>query len=917
MLRSQATLVTTLLSLLFLPGAARGAEGEFGFVPDSVEAIALNRDSTIDTQAGSHPYSYTVQFELKTDAEHKSEGGVMRDVVVDAPPGLVGNLNAVPRCPRQSFEVGTPVCLPSTQIGILRVILPLGIGEAVGPLYNLEPPPGVAAQFGFSTPGFVSLQSASVRSEEGYEVRVAASELPLEVTAATATIWGVPADEGHTPERGPDAAGGVKSEAALLPFLTLPASCGSPPKLTVRADTTSNPGEFVEETVEALDKAGNPAPMTGCEAVPFSPTILNRPTTNATDSNSGLDFELRLPNQGLLNPKDGAVAETQPEKTEVTLPAGVAVNPAAANGIQACSLAQYQAATITNPGCPEASKVGTLFAQTPLLEEPIEGSVYLAQPRNNPFNSFLAIYVIARVPERGVLVKQAGEVQADPVTGQLTTTVSGLPPIPYSSFQLQLREGPRAPLITPNLCGPYTTTARLYPFSDPTVATVRTAPFQITTGAGGSACAPSEAALPAHPTLEAGSTSTLAGGYTPFLFRVSRQDGEQRFASLQATLPKGLTGKLKGVPYCSEPQIAAAKAREVEGGGALELLAPSCPQASQVGTVSVAAGAGPAPYYVQGKAYLAGPYKGAPLSLAIITPGVAGPFDLGAVVARAGLYVDESTAVITVKSDPVPTILQGIPLDVRKISVNTDRSEFTLNPTNCEPMAVTGTMLSTTGASAPLSNRFQVGGCRNLPFAPKLSLRLSGGTTRAKHPAFKAVLTQPQGQANLARLSLTLPPTEFVDPFHVSNPCTRPQFAAHACPPSSVLGRVRAFTPLLDKPLEGPIYFRANGGERALPDAVADLNGQVHLVSVGFLDALHHKGSEESRIRTTIATVPDAPVSKVVIELKGGRKHGLLVNSANICESANKAIVKMRGQNGKTHDSEPEIAVSCGGSKKK
>jgi hypothetical protein len=904
----RAVVVIALGTALVAPPVA---QADFGFVSGSVSATAFKRSGGVERQAGAHPFAYAIQFELNTDGSGKSEGGEMRDLIIDLPPGLVGNPQAVPSCPRESFEGGQPKCLPSTQLGVLRAILP-GIGEAVGPLYNLTPPPGVVAQLGFANNGLIALPSASVRTEEGYGARASSFNLPVEVTSVAATIWGVPADEGHTPERGPEPGIEVKSDAPLLPFLTLPTACGPPPVLTLKADSKSNPGVFAEEPVPAREEAGNPAPMLGCEAVPFSPQITSAPTTAQADSAAGLDFELKLPNKGLLSPGDTAIAETQPEKTEVTLPAGVAVNPAAANGIQACSLAQYQAASLTNPGCPEASKLGTLFAQTPLLEEPIEGSVYLAQPRNNPFNSFLAIYVVARVPERGVLVKQFGEVHADPLTGQLTTTVSGLPPIPYSSFEVALREGPRAPLITPNLCGTYTTTARLYPFSDPSVATVRTAPFQITTGAGGAACAPTEAALPAHPTLQAGSTSTLAGGYTPFLFRVSRNDGEQRFASLQATLPKGLTGKLKGIPYCTEPQIAAAKAREVEGGGAIELLAPSCPQASQVGTVTVAAGSGPSPYYVTGKAYLAGPYKGAPLSLAIITPGVAGPFDLGAVVARAGLYVDESSGQITVKSDPIPTILQGIPLDVRKISVSTDRNEFTINPTNCEPMAVTGTVLTTTGAQAPLSNRFQVGGCRNLPFSPKLQMSLSGATTRAKHPAFKAVLTQPQGQANLKKLSLTLPPTEFVDPNHVANPCTRPQFAEHKCPSSSVLGKVRAFTPLLDKPLEGPIYFRANGGERELPDAVADLNGQVHLVSVGFVDALHHKGSEESRIRTTIATVPDAPIQKVIIELKGGKKHGLLVNSANICKSANRAIVKMWGQNGKVQSSEPKIAVECG-----
>jgi hypothetical protein len=896
------------LCVLVAPAAAHA---DFGFVPGSVKATALSRDGSVERQAGAHPYSYTVEFELNTGPGGESEGGPMRDLIIDAPPGLVGNPKAIPSCPRQSFEGGIPNCLPSTQIGVLEAFLP-GVGSALGPIYNLTPPPGVAAQFGFSSTGFTALQSATVGPEAGYAVRVAAPDLPVEVTEVSATLWGVPADEGHTPERGPETStGGVKSDAPLLPFLTMPTSCVAPPLLTVSADSKDNPGVFVSETVPAREEAGNPAPMIGCETVPFSPEVGARPTTTSADSASGLDFELSLPNKGLLNPNDGAIAETQPETTEVVFPAGIAVNPSAANGIAACSLAQYKAASLTNPGCPEASKVGTLFAKTPLLTEAIEGSVYLAAPRDNPFSSFLAIYIVARVPERGVLVKQAGEVQADPVTGQLRSIVRGLPPVPYSSFELQLREGPRAPLITPQLCGTYTTQVRLYPFSSPTVATERTAPFTISSGAGGGACAASEAALPLAPKLEAGTIAPLAGAYSPFVFRVSRADGEQRFSSLTATLPKGLSAKLAGVPYCSEPQIAAAKAREVEGGGAQELASPSCPAASQVGTVTVAAGAGSAPYHVQGRAYLAGPYKGAPLSLAIITPGVAGPFDLGAVVARAGLYVNESTAIVTVKSDPIPTILQGIPLDVRSIEVNTNRESFTLNPTSCEVMAVGGEITSTAGAVAPLSNRFQVGGCRNLDFAPKLALSLKGATKRTGHPAFKAVLTQPAGQANIGRTSVALPPTAFIDPDHIANPCTRPQFAEGKCPPASLLGKARVYTPLLGQPLEGLVYFRANGGERELPDVVVDLRGQVRFILVGAVDAIHKKGSEASRVRTTFATVPDAPVSKFVLELKGGKKHGLLVNSTNICKSANRAIVKMRGQNGKTQDFKPKIATSC------
>ncbi len=924
MIRHSRLLAVAVLvaSMLAVPASALA---DFGFKPDTAAVTALNRDGTIDTRAGSHPFSFSVEFKLNTDGSGHTEGGEMRDVIIDAPLGLVGNPQATPSCPRQSFEGGVPNCLPSTQIGMLRATVP-GFGEAFGPIYNLVPPPGVAAQFGFSSPiGLVALQSATVRSEEGpegepaYGISVAAPNLPVEVSEVTATLWGAPADPAHTPERGPEAGGGIPSDAPLLPFLTLPTSCGAPPQLTIKVDSKLNPGVFIKETVSTLDKGGHPVAMAGCEKVPFSPTIQSQPTTQA-DSNSGLDFEMKLPNQGLLNPKDAAITETEPQKTVVTFPVGVAANPAAANGLAGCTLAQFKsitAATLPGQGCPEASRVGTLLANTPLLEEPIEGSVYLAAPRDNPFNSFLAIYVVAKAPERGVLVKQAGKVEANPVTGQLTTTVEGLPPVPYSSFDLQLREGPRAPLVTPSLCGTYETTALLYPFSAPDTPVEKTAPFTITTGAGGSACVPSEAQLPNHPAMEAGTTAPLAGAFSPFVFRVSRNDGDQRFSSLDATLPKGLTGKLKGVPYCPESAIAAAQSREHEGGGAEELASPSCPSASQVGVVNVAAGAGPSPYYVQGNAYLAGPYKGAPLSMAIITPALAGPFDLGAVVARAGLYVDESSAEITVRSDPLPTILQGIPLDVRKIAVIVDRGEFTLNPTSCEVKAVTGTVSTTTGALASLSNPFKVGGCRNLDFGPKLSLSLKGAAKRTGHPAFKAVLTQPSGQANIGRTSVALPPTEFIDPLHIASPCTRPQFAEGKCPPASVLGKATAYTPLLDKPLTGKVYFRANGGARPLPDVVADLNGQVHLVLVGQVDALHKKGSEASRVRTTFAAVPDAPVTKFVLELKGGRKHGLLVNSANICKSANRAIVKMRGQNGKTHDSEPEIGTSCGNQKKK
>jgi hypothetical protein len=894
-----------------LPAAA---QADFGLVPGTTTMTALNKNGTLSTQAGSHPYSFSLHFELKTDENGVSEGGEMRDVIVDLPPGLIGNPAAVPSCPQQLFEGASPSCPLSTQVGFVKARLPV-TGDAIVPVFNLTPPPGVAARFGFSAGSLRALQYFSLRSDEGYGLGVLAPHLPTEVTWVTETVWGVPSDPGHDSQRGEGALNGgppVASAASRLAYLTLPASCDSPPQATVRIDSALNPGVFVGESAPFTDTAGQPQAMSGCESVPFSPKILSAPSTNAAESASGLGFELQLPNQGLLNPKDGVISETEPVRTEVTLPQGMTANPAAAGGLTACSEEQFKAATgAPGQGCPESSKLGTLIAHTPLLEEAIEGSVYLATPHANHFNSLVALYIVARAPERGITIKQAGEVQIDPATGQLTTIVDGLPPVPYSSFEVRLREGPRAPLITPQTCGSYTTTVRLNSFADPGTPVVRTAPFTISSGANGGNCASSEAQLPNRPTLEAGTTAPLAGAYSPFIFKLARSDGDQRFGAVEATLPLGLTGKLAGIPYCSEPQIAAAAARNREGEGALELAAPSCPSASQIGIVNVGAGAGSSPYYVQGKAYLAGPYKGAPLSIAIITPAIAGPFDLGVVVVRTALYVNESTAEIRAVSDPLPTILAGIPLDVRSVSLQMSRPSFVLNPTNCETKSVAGSVTSTVGQTAQVRNRFQVGGCKGLDFAPKLALSLKGATKRSGHPALKAVLTQPAGQANIGRVSVVLPRTEFIDNARIGNVCTRPQFSEGKCPPSSVLGEATAYSPLLDKPLSGKVYFRANGGERELPDVVADLNGQVHFVLVGFVDSVHKNGSEVSRIRNTFAVVPDAPVSKFVLQLKGG-KQGLLVNSANLCKSPNKAVVKMTGQNGKTHNFNPAAANSCG-----
>jgi hypothetical protein len=907
---SSLSLGVTLALALALAPVARA--GEFGIAPGTLKVVALAGESGLPAQqASSHPYSWTISFALNTDSQGFSEGGELRDVLVDLPPGWTGDPFALPRCPRQEFEGLEPHCSPQTQVGVLKAKIRETSGflaEVKGPIYNIVPPPGTAAQLGFSGLGLIALQNVSVLPEDGYRVRSTTGGIPLEATRIEATVWGVPSDPTHDGERGPGlGAHGEDNPGALpeLAFLTLPAQCSTPPVYKVSVDSKQEPDNFVskEETVRGTD--GNPFALTGCDAVPFNPTITAAPTSAAGSSSSGLDFMLKLPNEGLNNP-DG-IAETEPVKTEVTLPPGVTANPSAAAGLSGCSEEQFAKQST----CPESSKLGTLTAESPLLEEPIEGAVYLGTPLKNRFGTLVSLYLIASAPQRGVLIKQAGRVDIDQATGQLTTTFDGLPPLPYSNFKLQLREGPRAPLTMPTACGTYSTTAKLYPFSEPEAAKVRTAPFTISAGPEGGGCVGSEAQLANRPSFEAGTQTPMASLYSPFVLKLSRGESSQRFRALNVTLPPGLTGRLAGITECTGAQIAQAESRRNPGEGALEQASPSCPSSSEVGTVTVGAGSG-SPLYVQGRAYLAGPYKGAPLSLAIITPAIAGPFDLGAVVVRSALYVNESTAQISVKSDPIPTMLQGILLDVRSISVQIDKSDFTLNPTNCEAMAVDGEEISTTGSVATLRNRFQVGGCKGLKFQPKLQIQLKGPTKRAGHPALKAVVTYPKGEeyANIASAQVGLPHALFLDQGNLNKVCKQAELKAATCPKSSIYGHAKAWSPLLEKPLEGPVYLGVGYGYK-LPALVADLNGKIRILLVGKVDTTKQNG-----LRNTFSVVPDAPVSRFVLEMKGGKKYGLLENSENLCAKTLRASARFVAQNGLVDHLTPQIAASCSKKKK-
>jgi len=901
----------------------------FEFLPGShgLSGQATAENGLDADLAGSHPFSLLLQsnFSARLVGTHARPVETPKEFAFRLPPGVVVNPQAPSRlCTEAELTTriegpGKGGCPPQSQAGSVRIETHInGVRPLSLSLYQMQPPPGVAAEFAFSLLGTMIHIQGGV--DGSFRLTATSSDIlaKASVLGISAFLWGNPADPRHDFSRRGAGCGeneGGCSIEPTIPLITMPTSCTE----QMRLGSAVSSWEGTSATADSyfLDAEGNPLEMSGCNALEFKPTISSKATTNLADSPSGLDFNLHQPQNQQL---DG-FATAALKDARVTLPEGMALNASAGNGLSSCAEAQVGYApeegkirfATTPQSCPSAAKVGTLEVSTPLLDHKLPGAVYLAKPYENPFGSLLAIYLAVEDEESGVIAKLAGKVTPDPVTGQLSATFTESPQLPLEDIHLHFFNGPGAALTTPLTCGTKTTTSTLTPWSTPEGADATPADsFQTQVAAGGGGnCPSSEANAPNAPSFTAGTIAPEAGAYSPFVLKLARPDGTQRLTAIDTTLPKGLAAKFAGIPYCSEAQIAQAQARSNPNQGALEKASPSCPAASEVGTVEVGAGSGPTPLYVQGHAYLSGPYKGAPLSLAIITPAVAGPFDLGAVLVRTALYINPETAQGRAVSDPLPSILQGIPLDIRSIAVKLGRPDFTLNPTSCDPMAIVGAATALSGQSAALTSPFQVGGCSALKFKPNLKISLKGGTKRHQFPALKAVLTYPQGgaYANIASAQVTLPHGEFLEQSHIGTVCTRVQFAADACPKASIYGKAKAITPLLDKPLEGPVYLRSSSHE--LPDLVASLNGQINVVLAGRVDTGKGGG-----IRNTFEAVPDAPVSKFVLEMKGGKK-GLLVNSEDICRKTQKASVSFTAQNGAALALTPTIANSCGGKAKK
>jgi hypothetical protein len=909
-------------------------------------------DGQPDAQAGGHPYEFATRIGPATNVREDPEGFLqatsvedIRDVIVDLPVGMAGSGTSAAQCTLarlasrgEAAKQGVSGCPADTIIGHIRTY-PVSNVSANSPIYNLVPDRGFAAELGFLD----GVQSTHVLyvslapTPSGYVLRTTSKEVPqITLNEIVASVFG-----------DPSARDGA-SEASSATF-TNPSDCtGEPLTTTVLLDSWQHPGSYnadgspdLSDPRWASSTFESPA-VTGCEALAglFNPTIEAKPESSQADTPTGLDVNLKVPQQ-----QGAETLGTPPVKdTVVTLPEGLTVNPSSANGLGACSEAQagISPAGVPDaaaPECPDASKIGNVELETPTLameackqsnvplqecpaesereKTPLHGSIYVARQLENPFGSLLALYIVVDDPRTGVIVKIPAEIKANETTGQLTTIVPNTPQFPFSELRTHFFGGDTASLRTPATCGSYTVNTELTPWSAPESGPPATpaSQFEVASGAGGGACAASAAEEPNAPSFGAGTTAPTAGAYSPLVVHMTRADGSQNFSRVNVTLPPGATGKLAGIPQCSDAQIATAQARSNPGQGATELASPSCPASSQIGTVAVGAGAGPSPFYVTGKAYLAGPYKGAPFSMAIVTPAVAGPFDLGVVVVRAGLYINPVTAQVTAKSDAIPTILQGIPLDVRSVVVNVDRPGFTLNPTSCAPMTVTGEETSTQGQVAQLSNHFQVGSCQNLAFKPDLTASTAGKASKANGAALDVRVAYPSapftGYANIRSVKVSLPkqlPSRLTT---LQKACLASVFEANpaSCPTASDVGTATASTPLLSSPLTGPAYIVSHGGE-AFPDLEVVLQGEnITLILDG------NTQIKNGITSSTFKSVPDAPVSSFELKLPTGR---FSILGANVPQSAKYSLcgqtltmpTEITAQNGALINKTTKIAIT-------
>jgi hypothetical protein len=917
--------------------------------------------------AASHPPVGFTQFSVNTaPAPLPPFGpapiGNLRTVRVDLPPGLTVN----PQSSTEQCELGPgespSTCPAGSKVGYSEVTATnqttgISIPFPAVDVFNVVPNQGEPARFGLSLLGNDIFLEADVAWESDYHeyftIHVAKVELPpIPAELARIKVNRLVFDG----TAGPDGS-----------FITTPTTCLGPAtpgtplehiySTYLRADAYEAPNldpsfpdgsAFIESKIPRDPPAFETSPKE-CDSIPFKPSIAADPNTTQTDSPSGATVTAELPEvKGA-----GNQGTSQVRSAAVTLPPGMGLNPSAANGLAACTDDQFNKGSREPVACPAASRIGTAEVDTPPLPDgSLTGPVFVGnQLSPDPTSGDLyRIFVVAESSRYDISARLLGKASVDPQTGQVTTTfddgklgkvpLAGLPQVPFKSFRIKLNGGPTAVLTSPPTCGPNTTGTQMTPWSSalgsvpvgadggPSANSTVSASsnFSLSGAPGGGGCPKTMAERPFSLGFNADTNSAKAATFSPLRMNITRADGNQELKGVDLTLPPGLVAKLAGVKYCSNAALAAAAASS----GIAEAASSSCPASSRIGRADIKAGSGPSPIGISGQVFLAGRYKGAPLSLAVITPATAGPFDLGTVVVRVALSLEPRTAQVHAVSDPIPHVYGGALLDIRSIAVVLNRNDFTLNPTNCSQLSFDGSLLG--GGANPLdpaafvpaavSAPFKAHGCEQLGFKPKLFLRLFGGMRRAKNPKLRAVLLPGKGDANIARAATILPRSLILDQSNLSKVCTRVQFAANDCPKNSIYGQAEAFSPLLDDPVKGPVYLRSSNN--VLPDLVADLHGQVDLELVSRTDSVH------GRIRNIYDIVPDVPVSKFILTMRGGPK-GLLVNSRNQCprkqaragkgkgaqaskarRKGPRANVRLKAQNGMKRNLKLKLRAPCG-----
>lgn len=905
--------IAVVLALVVAGMATVGAVPAFAqFGVSGFDVQTLEADGTAAHQAAGHPYEMTTTINFNTRAYPGFPGVNVpvedaRTIEVDLPPGVIGDPSATPRCP--VVDLNSDECPHSTQVGIASLDMS-SITLGVAAVYNLIPPPNEPALFGFVSPAGPILIHPSVRStgDYGLKARLTGVSQGIGVNASTLTLWGVPSDARHDFQRCPNVDANVVPPACTgtddksaphsagipqKPFLTNPTACTAPGvglETRLRIDSWRSPGVFRDASVFSHLPPGLPSlpdswgtqggPM-NCDRVPFRASLDVEPGTSAPDKPSGYTIRLQVPQNANV---DG-LSPSHVRDVSVRFPEGLTLNPSAADGLESCTDAQLAGELSGSGECPERAKIGTATVRTPLLSEPLLGGMYVAsQKAEDPYRVFFVL------KGAGVAVGLKGSVVPDRVTGQMTTNFINNPQLPFEELTLELKGGSRAPLANPTDCGRKTVTASITPWSG-------AAPSVVTDGF--------EIACPAphlfEPGFDAGTTNPLAGAFAPFVTSIVRPDGSANVTGLQVELPSGILAAVGDVPLC--PDVAAS--------------AGECPADSRIGTVTAEAGAGPDPFAVTGPVSLTGAYNGAPYGLVASVRAVAGPYDLGKVVVRQALHVDPNDAHVTVVSDPLPSILEGIPLRLKKIHVGVDRPSFTVNPTSCARKTVTGRLSSPGGDQRAVDVQFEVGDCQALPVKPAVSLSLRGRNhlRAGTYPGLHAVLRQPSGVANLSKVVTELPLALALEPEHAKALCEFEDGQRVACPAASIVGSVRAVSPLLRKPLSGPVYFvkgvrfdrRTGRRIRTLPTLLMPLRGEVAL------NLRATTSVRKNKLVTTFDRIPDAAVTRFDLKLKGGRSGILVVTAgANMCRTPPFAAFNFVAHSGGQLDRRLALRVPCG-----